>query len=478
MRSVEKQSSDFPQLYEINTIKGLFQLLLSLTLSIAQDGEDLFRSVLPKKKDKDFESFKRKFTKSERKTNFTKLAALQSSLCFFNQAIVKETGINQFNLHWFIDTYLKYLHTLKARLIYEIYCIKYAEGTALEPILQQLWKFLKLVNYLLKIKNHLLDFKKLSRELRDPKFRLNIMEGPTLSDMKNAVDLCKRKKDFDEKETDTQTFFMKGMQPNDLINMLMKQAIIFARIPYLKKYANIIAEIMTNSLNEQVKLLGRRIYATILESDLKYKIASSGALKGVNEVDDSSDMFYFQIVSTELKRNEEEQKEQRIISKKLFLHCCETIEKYALNIPLNSQSTIDPFRKMVWIIDQSMTLDLLDLEYIKVILEKAAPYLNLMKKNNYFSLEATKTGDKGNIQKINLNERFTALADKGLKLVAELRTKYTKLSRQIQETKPRVLDVIPPPVSNPQRRLSDYKIKNDKRIPKLYKDSVEDDFNL
>lgn len=475
-KQMQKLAAEFPQLYEVDTIRGLFQLLLSLTISITRDGEDLFRSVLPKKKDKHFDAFKRKFTKSERQTNFTKLIALQSALSYFNQAICKEAGINQFNLHWFIDSYLKYLYTLKGRLIYEIYCIKYAEGTALEAILQQLWKTLKMVNFLLKIKDQLVDFKKLSRELRDPKFRLNIMEGPTMADMKNAINLCKRKIDFNEKEPDTQSFFMKGMQPNDLINMLMKQAILFARISYLKKYAKQIAEIMSGSLNEQVKLLGRRIEATILETDFKYKIACSGAVKGVSDVDNVSDMFYFQIVSTELKRTEIEQKEQLAISKKIFLHCCETIEKYALNIPLNSQSTIDPFRKIVWIIDYAMILDLLDLEYIKIILEKAAPYLKLMKKNNQFSIEANKLGDKGELQKINLHERFSALADKGLKLVADLKTKYTKLSKQIKEVSPKAPEKTQ--TTTPKRRLSDSNAQPEPQTPKLFKNSVDDDFDL
>ncbi len=476
-KQIIKQEGQFPHLYETDTIRGLFYLLKSFTLSITSDGEDLFRSTLPKKSDTETKDTSRRFTPNERKHNLKKLNTLQMSLTYFEKAICKETGINQFNLHWFTDSYIRYLFALKARFIYEIYSIKYAEGTSLEARKQELWKTLKIVNFLLEIKEYLTDFTKLSRDLRIPGLRLNIMEGPSLLDIQIAVNQCRRSKDFKEKESEARTYFSKGMRPNDLINMLMKQAIIFARIPYLKKHALLMAEIMESSVNINVQLSARRIKATILETAFKFYVVSAGAIKKFRDDGIKEDLFMKQIQPFEAMRSQKEQEHQRNLAKELFQYCLDTIDKYATEIKLNTQSTIDPFRKMIWIIQKSMDWDLLDMPFIMLILEKGPKNLDLMKKNIYFPQVMEKTDSQGVRQKIDLNERFNSMANRGLKLIEKLKTKHSKLSRKTEERTKAAEKKEKRSAPQPeiyQRRASDKAGDQIKPAQKLYKDAFSD----
>jgi len=432
-KQIVMQEGQYPHLYETDTIRGLFELLKSFSLSITGDGEDLFRSNLPKKSDTEAEKVRRKFTPNERKHNLKKLGTLQRSLTYFERAICKETGINQFNIHWFTDSYIRYLLTLKARLIYEIYNIKYAEGTSLEKRKQELWKTLKIVNHLLEIKEYLTDFSKLSRDLRIPRLRLNIMEGPTLLDIEIAVNQCKRLKDFTEKESEDRTYFSKGMRANDLINMLMKQAIVFARIPYLKRHALLIAEKMETSVNVNILFLARRIRATVLETAFKFNVVSSGAIRKFREDGIKEDLLMKQISPIEAMRHAKELEEQRKLARELFQYCLDTIDTFASNIKLDSQSTIDPFRKMIWIIQKSVDWRVLDMPFILQILEKAPQNLDLMKKNVYFPEVVERVDNKGVRQKIDLNDRFNTMADRGLKLIEQLKAKYSDLSQKAEK---------------------------------------------
>ena len=479
-KQISKREGQYAHLYETDTIRGLFHLLKSFTLSITSDGEDLFRSTLPKKSDTETQK-DRKFTPNERKHNLKKLNILQRSLTYFEKAICKETGINQFNIHWLTDSYIRYLLTLKARIIYEIYNIKYAEGTSLETRKQELWKILKIINYLLDIKEYLTDFSKLSRDLRNPRLRLNIMEGPTLLDIEVAVGQCRRSKDFTEKETEDRSYFSKGMRPNDLINMLMKQAIVFARIPYLKKHALLIAELMESSVSQNVLLSARRIKATILETAFKFHMVSSGAIKKFKDECSSEDMLIRQISPFEGMRNKKELEAQRILAKELFHHCLETIEKYASEIKLNSQSTIDPFRKMIWVIRKSIDWGLLDMAFILLILENAPKNLDLMKKNIYFAQVVEKTDKQGVRQKVDLNDRFNTLADSGFKLIEQLKAKHTNLSQKAEQQAKALKKkekALAPQTEVFQRRASDKTVVRKKPAQSLYKDAIIDEMDF
>ncbi len=480
-KQITKQEGQYAHLYETDTIRGLFQLLKSFTLSITGDGEDLFRSTLPKKADTETEKISRKFTPNERKHNLKKLGTLQRSLTYFERAICKETGINQFNIHWFTDSYIRYLLTLKARLIYEITYIKYAEGTSLEKRKQELWKTLKIVNHLLEIKDYLTDFSKLSRDLRIPRLRLNIMEGPTQLDIEIAVSQCRRSKDFTEKESEDRSYFSKGMRANDLINMLMKQAIVFARTPYLKKHALLIAKKMETSVNDNILLLARRIRATVLETAFKFKVVSSGAIRKFRENGIKEDLLMKQISPFEIMRNSKELEEQQQLARELFQYCLDTIETFASDIKLNSQSTIDPFRKMIWIIQKSVDWRLLDMPFILDILEKAPKNLDLMTKNIYFPEVVERIDNRGVRQKIDLNDRFNTLADRGYKLIEQLKAKHSHLSQkaekraQVSESWEKTAISL---AESYCRRASDKTEVQKKPAKKLFKDVILDEMDF
>lgn len=483
-KEVKKLGAQYPHLYELKSVQGLHKLLISLTLSITGKGEDLFRSVLPKKSDTALQGRTRKFTPNERKHNLRKLSLLQESLILLDKGINRQMGLNQFNLHWFVDAYFRYLYTLKARIIYEISHIKYAEGTPLNDRKAELWKLLKTLNFLLRIKENLFDFKRLSRDLRDPKYRLNIMAGPSTSEILNAVNHCRRSNDFKEKEPDNKSYFTKGMSPGDLINMLMKQAVVFARIPFTRKHALLLGKIMEESVNPHVKLLGRRVIATIKETEFKYCVAASGAVVQYTKNPVESDLMLHQICPSEEMRSEKQRQEQRNLAKALFKYCAETIDTLAYNVVINSQSTVDPFRKVIWITDQAIKIGLLDQDFILLLMEKVPRYMDIMKLNNRFPMEIMKTDENGKIQRMNLNERFTMMADRGLKLTTELKESYKRLSRQaenrVRASETQKKTQIPSEPKKYKRRASDYVQDTPKETPghQLYSDISDDDFKI
>ncbi|MDX2470901.1 MAG: hypothetical protein QNL04_10045 [SAR324 cluster bacterium] len=412
--------SKHPYQYEVDSLDGLFELLKALVISTNTQGEDLFRSRLPKKNQFIVKQAQPHFTATERSHNSQKLAKFKESLQGFEMALNKEAGLNQFNLHWLTDTYIRYLHSLKARVIYEIYQIKYAEGTELEKFKTELWKILKLVNYLLTLNNYLKDFKKLTQNLRDPKFRLSIMAGPRTVDIKNALASLKGKNSVAESSTEASSYFVKGMAPEDLLNMVMKHAILLARIPAFKAHALRVAKLFSASSNVQILLMSRRIVATTLETEFKLAIASAGAIRQFQLGALKDDIFDVQISSSELMRNAKERKEQIHLMTNLFKFCAKTIEKYAQNIDITTQAAVDPFRKIIWIIEKTHSLKLMSGDLVRIIDHKGPGYINTLKKNNKFPSETLAVNEKGVAEKVNPYQRFNALANFGLIQIEDL----------------------------------------------------------
>ncbi len=417
---------EFPYQYEVDSLDGLFSLLKALVISVNHEGEDLFRSLLPKKNQYIVKQGQPRFSATDRSHNSQKLAKFKESLQAFEMALNKEAGLNQFNLHWLTDTYIRYLHSLKARLIYEIYQIKYAEGTELEKLKTELWKVLKLVNYLLTLGNYLKDFKKLTQNLRDPKFRLSIMAGPRTVDIKNAIAGLKKSGSVAESTPEASNYFVKGMKPNDLLNMVMKHAILLARIPSLKAHAIRIADLFFTAQNIQVQLMGRRIVATTLETEFKLAIASSGAIRQFQLGTPKDDIFDVQVCSTDLMRDAKERKEQVKLVENLYNYCTKTIDKFASNIEINSQAAVDPFRKIIWIIEKIQVLKLMSGELVREIDKKGPEYIKILKNHNRFPSEISVVNQKGESEKINPFLRFNSLADSGLIQLEDLAFHHKK----------------------------------------------------